>query len=467
MRVKEEFKRFGYFWLPCTPDRKVPGTLSISDGGIIELEVLESLDGGMIGPNDNHVKRIVGQVEKDGPVSLDDCSEKTRTLDFRGGILKSILHVSRAFLGASYAEEEIPHFKTVTFSVEGLDEWIGITGLKVDEKFRKNKATISYQQPAEISMNLQKHLQFSIAFAWTAPVTNSNAKEASISQKTYLKLVSTELRELDQFILIAHRFTKFLRFAMNEAVCLHSILATSHGPSQGPVKDVTKVIPIRIYYQSWVPSQSDSKNYGSNMLFGFKMIREEAERLINNWLDTYEQLAPTLDLYFWTQMPEPQYVEVKFLTLVQGLEVCHRRTSNDTQMDQSEFEDLKKYLLAQCPVDKQRWLNEKLAYGNELSLRKRIKWIIAPFKEIVGDKRQRSVLIHQIVIMRNYLTHRDKSLESEVAKVDLPSLYLEVELIFQLYLLRLMGLDREEIDSIVTNSISLTRKRRLALHSAD
>ena len=166
-------------------------------------------------------------------------------------------------------------------------------------------------------------------------------------------------------------------------------------------------------------------------------------------------------------MKDSQFLEVKFLTLVQGLEVCHRRTSNETQMDNTEFEDLVASLLAECPDDKRKWLQEKFRYGNELSLRKRIKGIIAPFKEIVGDKRQRSVLIDQIVIMRNYLTHRDKSLESEVAKVDLPSLYLEVELIFQLYLLRLMGLDREEIDSIVTNSISLTRKRRLALHSVD
>ena len=43
MRIKEEIKRFGYFWLPSAPGDKVPGTLSISDGGIIELEVVRSV----------------------------------------------------------------------------------------------------------------------------------------------------------------------------------------------------------------------------------------------------------------------------------------------------------------------------------------------------------------------------------------------------------------------------------------
>ena len=41
MRIKEEFKRSGDFWLPSEPDRKVHGTLSISDGGTIELELMD------------------------------------------------------------------------------------------------------------------------------------------------------------------------------------------------------------------------------------------------------------------------------------------------------------------------------------------------------------------------------------------------------------------------------------------
>lgn len=41
MRIKEEFKKSGYFWLPSVPERKVAGILSISDGGSIDLEIIE------------------------------------------------------------------------------------------------------------------------------------------------------------------------------------------------------------------------------------------------------------------------------------------------------------------------------------------------------------------------------------------------------------------------------------------
>lgn len=44
MRIDEEFVRTGYFWLPEKEDRKIPGTLNISDGGHIELEVVGLFD---------------------------------------------------------------------------------------------------------------------------------------------------------------------------------------------------------------------------------------------------------------------------------------------------------------------------------------------------------------------------------------------------------------------------------------
>ncbi|MGC2457954.1 MAG: hypothetical protein WA435_08160 [Gallionellaceae bacterium] len=40
MRIKETIKKSGYFWLPSAPERRIPGTLSITDGCDIELEVV-------------------------------------------------------------------------------------------------------------------------------------------------------------------------------------------------------------------------------------------------------------------------------------------------------------------------------------------------------------------------------------------------------------------------------------------
>ena len=79
MRIKEEFKKSGYFWLPSTPDKKAPGTLSISDGGHIELEVIEWFGDGVevsFNADLKPIERIVGRIEEGEPVTLDGCFYK-------------------------------------------------------------------------------------------------------------------------------------------------------------------------------------------------------------------------------------------------------------------------------------------------------------------------------------------------------------------------------------------------------
>ena len=67
MRIKEEYRKSGYFWLPDHPDKKIPGTLTISDGGEIELEVVGLFDESTKAlTNEEELSRIVGHVEKDG-----------------------------------------------------------------------------------------------------------------------------------------------------------------------------------------------------------------------------------------------------------------------------------------------------------------------------------------------------------------------------------------------------------------
>ena len=147
MRIKEEFKRYGYFCLPSAPRDKVPGTLSISDGGNIELEIF-----GPIATSNNYVKRIVGETERDRFVTLDDCYFKTQEYSY--DIEKAFLRVNRAFTGVGYDENEITHFNSLTFSVEGLDEWVGITGINVDFQLEERTSTIT--------TNRKRHRQFII-----------------------------------------------------------------------------------------------------------------------------------------------------------------------------------------------------------------------------------------------------------------------------------------------------------------
>lgn len=69
MRIKEEIKRYGKFWLPSSPEHQVSGTLAISDGGNIKLELSEPLDPSiqaqLVPTHPDTLNPILGHVEKD------------------------------------------------------------------------------------------------------------------------------------------------------------------------------------------------------------------------------------------------------------------------------------------------------------------------------------------------------------------------------------------------------------------
>ena len=429
MRIKEEIKKSGYFWRPSEPDRKLHGTLSISDGGHIELEVTGQFGGRLevsLNTNLNPIERIVGHIEKDEAVTLDGCYYKTLPHSLTGGISKSLIRVSRVLIGAAYDEDEPTVFNTLTFSVAGIDEWVGISGISVDHQYEERTATISYQPPEEISINLGDDMRLLITFHWTLPGFPI-IKEAKISQKTYFKLVSEEERELKEFASVAHKITNFLCFAMAQTVSLDGMEVTSDNLRRNIGEGRTSPIPINIYYSSWPYSKNEPEIYRHRMLFGFEQIQNDAEEKIKNWIGLYKQIEPALDLYFLAKMGAQPTLTARFLALAQGLEICHRGIN-----------------------------------GGRREFGKRLEDITQPFEDIIRNQTTREELISTIVNTRNYWTHYDRSLESKAAKdEDLSLLCLKMELLFQLHFLQLIGFSREQIDSFLADSIPLRQRSQL------
>jgi hypothetical protein len=433
---------------------------SQSDGGTIELEIVRQFERrtpfGGVGFGGGG-KRIVGHIENNKIVTLDDCFYKR--IGGGIGISKSLIHVGRVFIGVKYDEGEIPLFNSLTCSVEGIDEWVGISGIEFDLQHEERATTISYQRPAEVELNLGNGMQLLITFSLGTRL--SRIKEARISQKTYFTLISQEARELDNFTSVVRKITNFLCFAMDQTVSLDSMSATSDNLRQDIGEGKTGTIPIDIYYPSW-PYSKDEPDTNESKLFEFKEIQNDAGRIISNWIEAYEQIAPTFNLYFLAKMGMQTYLEARFLALAQGLEAYHRRTSDEKRIDEAEFDELVENLVNQCPEEHREWLSRELKYGNEVNLRKRLRGIINSFKEVIGNRAKRENLINRIVNTRNYLTHYDLSLESKAAKdEELWPLCLKMELLFQLHFLQLIGFSHEQIDSLLAKSIPLSWKRWL------
>ena len=450
MRIKEELKKSGYFWLPSAPDKKFPGTLSISDGRIIDLEIVElfesvgsdSIDWGSFDSDalnwepvfNNNFKRIVGHIETD-EVTLDDCKFKRGFTNRKTGVSRSFLRVDRAFTGVKYNKDEIPRFRILIFSVDGINHWIGTNfdrSNPPDPNYPRvyQKSPISFQHPEPVSFNLPNGMELSITFTQER-LGSMSPREEKITQRTYFKLVSQNARELDEFTSIVEKIVTFLCFAMGEIICVDSMEASFEDSTPFPSRmlrgdlgfDKIGLLPINIFYLSQFYTK-DKPRIGSNRLFEFEQIQNNAESVICNWVDTYKQVTPAFHFYFWTQMEAYPCSEVKFLTLVQGLEAYHRKMFNE----------------------------------NRVKLRNRIEEIIEPFKDIIGTDGERREIITSIMDTRNYWTHYNPELESKVAKDgDLEALCLKIEALFQLHFLQLIGFSQEDINSIADHQL----KRKL------
>lgn len=462
MRIKDEFKNAGYFWIPSAPDRRIPGTLVITDGGDIELEIVGLFDESIEGLNKaingkDELERIIGHIETHGLVTLDDCFYKNKNISF-GGISKSTIHVNQAFIGVAYDDKEVVLFNELRFSVEGVDEWVGLSGIKVEHKFEQRTASINYIPPDEISLNLNNGMELRITFSWTLPGF-PNQREAKISQKTYFKLISEKERPLGEFISAVYKIATLLCFAIDNTVCIEQVSATSNSIIRDIGNGKKAPVSISIYYASRPYTKNEPKIDWHRMLFRFGQIAGDAERIINNWFEAYDEIDPALNLYFSTKTGAHKYLEGKFLALAQGLETYHRRTSNEKLMNDAVFNELTEQLIMQCPKESREWLSGRLAHGNDINLGRRIKSIIEPFKETLGSSKDRGKLIRAIVDTRNYLTHYNDSLESvAVTGRELWLLCQKMEAIFQLHLLQVLGFTEAEVKAVLTDSRELQQK---------
>jgi len=460
MRIDKEFKKSGYFWLPESPDKKIFGTLTILNGGSTELEVIGLFHDGIKAIHDDNVnfKMIIGFVEDEGYVTLLDSFYSKKNISF-GAISKSKLVVNCVFSRVSFEEDKDILFNTLSFSVDCLDEWVGFTGINVENNYEARSSVVTYNPIESISYSLKNGMRLELGFAHTLP-GYPNITEVKITQRAYFRLVSDEPRPLLDFTSIIYKITNFLCFAVDETVSIKNIYGSINKAPQTSIPP-TYNIPIPIYYQSSPFVEIEPKVNFHRMLFTFGLIKNNFEVVINNWIDAYSILEPAFNLYFSTKTNAQKYLEGKFLALAQGLETYHRRTSDEKLMDEIQFQTLVESILQHCPEENKEWLSMRLMHGNEIPLRKRLTQLIKPFKRHIGSTKVMNKFISTITDTRNYLTHYDKSSQSKAAQgIELYPICLKMESIFQLNFMKTICFTDGEIDNAVENCFSLKSKLR-------
>lgn len=455
MRVKESIKKSGEFWLPHDEGKKVHGTLHIEDGGNITLEVIGVSSGledaiNSFLKNKDSVDRINGQVEDFGNVSLEHCLYLGGNY---GGISKSRYYVHMVVLGVSFNKNEPILINEFKFSVEGLDEWVSINGFDFNYSHEERKATLVYDPPKDWLINLANGMELIISTEWSISSIGKSSIEAKFMEKKYCIIKSNTPFPLDDFVSLAKKITLFFCLAIDQPVGVDGNVKIYSDSVFENGADGRKTLAEMILYYRSVPHSNSVRNiFWFKMLFDFDSVKNVIGSVVNNWIETYDLMEPALNLYFSTKVGD-KYLNSVFLSLVQGLETYHRRISDEYVMEKDEFDSLVEDMISVCPEKRKQWLADKMKYGNEVSLRYRLKALMMPYKGCFGSPEERKKIINDIVNTRNYLTHYDQSLKDSAARGnEMFLLCQKMEAIFQLQLLQKLGFSEDYIKSLVGKS---------------
>ena len=470
MRLAEPIEATGMFWLPEQPDTQLSGVLKISESSEITVDLAGAFGNPLVTPRRFDVsttpsreepasdpRRIVGILQRGGRITLDRCLWQNTSFSLPSGLSTSTVFAELAFVGAEYGEEEETLFSEFSFSVEGLDTWLSISGIETEQDIANQKGLIRFHVPDDITLDLPYDSEMSFRFGLTFPSVSVLRTEAAVQQTVQALVKLRDPHPIEYFSSLAFKLCNFLTLALDQAVSVQSMTGYL---SQETAEKENHRIPVKVYGQFAPWPEKNPTIRWHDVLFRYPNVASQLDNMMGKWFENYEIFEPAFNLYFASRTQPSQFLDTKLLWLTQALETLHRRSSDETEMPEEEFASLRESVMQSCLQSRRQWLNDRLHYANELSFRHRIERLLEPVRRWFDDHRKRRAFVSRVCDTRNYLTHYDEATTGNRATGadEMFELYGKLEALFQLHLLSLIGLDAQAIDSIIQGNRGLRRR---------
>jgi len=447
----EEFEYKGIWWLPDKPQEKISGTFKFTPNEGAVLELIGSFKD-ITGMNKMLKPEIILGISSDGKnVTLHKCFETKSNLSFPG-LLTSSFYANRAFVGAHFEKNKDIKFKSLSVHYLYLDEWFNVSGFDIPHLFDEKEVVIRYKLPEPIQAAIDEYKIFLDVRA-TGPTHSIVQKEASIKQRTYIRVEPSGEKSFDEYLNIMYRIQNFLSLGITEPVYPLVVEGITEA-NKVMIDDKTYNPPVKVYYRVSDIPMAPKTLLPFDMLFTFKDISDRFEDFLKNWFKKTDLLGPVYNLYFGTLYNPRMYLEHRFLSLVQAIESYHRRTMKNFELSEEEHEKRIMEILNAVPHGHKKWLKNKLAYSNEPNLRRRLKEILEKFADVL-DKfiPKKDSFINKVVTTRNYLTHYDEKLKEQSAEgEELYRLTQKLKILLEICLLKELGFTSDNIKSLISRN---------------
>ena len=156
------------------------------------------------------------------------------------------------------------------------------------------------------------------------------------------------------------------------------------------------------------------------MLLPYEMVKVEFPAMVEQWFERAEQAVLATNIFFGSQDMHLPTVDIRFLAAAQAAESYHRSLGIGLYMEQAAYDaaaqELDKHIPACIQGDHRHSLRNRLKYGNEYSLRKRLADMFSRIPEATRRRIAGNVdgFVTKIVNTRNYHTHYDHAQQANV-----------------------------------------------------
>ena len=425
----------GIFWFKN--DEK-----NIFNGKIIEKDndyILETNISGTLNEQPEHDNIIIGKIDNI-PITIYNCYLTTSYPQ---------LNFIVDYIFENYNYEPELSFNNVIIKFHNLEEWIGNESFEYDfknhHKIIKSKFNkISFKQA-------NNYINFLLGYSESLKLNSY-----SVINNYSVEIKYQEQQKFKNILRDMTLIRKFLTFAMYTSTEIKSIKCKITETQGRPNY-------TQIYSKYFNKKEDKITNY--DVLMHFNDIKDKSD-IFEKWFEVHKKYKPLFDIYF-TNFSTNSTLEYEFLSHTQALEAYMRKNEKfkDYYMDFEEYEtiisELNDYVKhsAMSENHKNSW-ESRIKYGNEVSLRKRLKDLIAHLddyeiiKKIAGEKPNK--FIDEVIDNRNYYTHYDENSDFKKDIEKLITLNFKLKLLIELCILNELDFN----DEFIENKLKIKYQRR-------
>lgn len=411
------FSRFqlrGAWWFPNEPERKVTGTV-VWDGHCVTLDVID-VNGRISSFWDyaphgipDKAMNMLGELENGRPCTLIEVyGTSRRNAD---GFPELTIEAHSAFFGVHLPSPESVLLKSVTVEFTDLEKWMFEDSVFHEEDIREDGGSFGWRVDLKMPTGIHAYIpaiDADVNFGYSA-TKRGGFTSLELKVTPTVSISPGKPQHFDWYLNTIRDLQNWLSLLIGKLVQPSRLQASTE---QEPYENIQVI-------QSWMGKRREESLYPTQPRVGLHSIRDEIELLLQKWFDHSERLRDVFNLFFGTIHAENMYVEFHYLSLIQAVEAYSRAATNSTYLSPDDYDKIRDELVRAIPQSTPEGLKSSLKnrikYGNEFSLRKRLDRLLrsleVPTLDMICQNREQYV--ERVVATRNYLTHYTSELKAQ------------------------------------------------------